>query len=71
MAELIVETESGKIRGFLKNTVPKSVEIYGFNNVPFGTYDRFEKPKSYGQWTKVYDGTTLTKCQPQVRTVRN
>ena len=35
MSELVVETKSGKIRGVLRNTVPKSTEVYRLVDLAF------------------------------------
>ena len=36
-----------------------------FQNVPFGKLERFQKPKPYGEWNGIWDGTQRTTGQPQ------
>ena len=36
-----------------------------FQNVPFGKLERFKKPKPFGKWNGIWDGTQRTAGQPQ------
>ena len=42
-------------------TVPDTVDVHNFKNIPIGKYERFEKPEPYGRWKGIWDGTVLTR----------
>jgi len=41
-------------------------KVWQFQNIPFATIERFQKPKPYGAWDEdVWDGTARTTAAPQ------
>jgi len=62
-----INTKQGQIKGFqieLENEIGGG-KVTVFQNVPFGKLERFQKPKPFGKWNGIWDGTQRTTGQPQ------
>ena len=62
----IVTTKNGKVKGSVHQTVPETVPVFNYRDIPFAKIQKFEKPEDFGSWgDEVWDGTADTRPFPQ------
>jgi len=46
----IVTTKNGKVKGSVHHTVPETVPVFNYRDIPFAKIQKFKKPEDYGSW---------------------
>ena len=59
MSSSVIETKQGKVAGTILAVKPElsDKKCVHFQAIPFGKYERFERPTAHGKWEGTLDGT--------------